>query len=143
LAGASLDEAYADVLKRRKAAASEDAQIVRLIADAPDLHELFIDGKLPLAEAIAALDQRVKEQAAVESNQREIMFRTSYAVAHGTVSWANDDYVASVRDRLTDKAFRKQLIERLQPFDPSEIPAIVRGARAFAKLLGEITKDVT
>jgi ParB-like chromosome segregation protein Spo0J len=142
LAGASLNAAYDEVLARRKAAATEDAQIARLAADAPDLHELFIDDKLPLAEAIAALDQRIKEQAAVENNKRETMLRLSEAAYRGCAAWASDEFAQDVQERLGDIEFRKQLIERLH-LDRSRIAAINQGARVFTKLLNALAKDLS
>jgi ParB-like chromosome segregation protein Spo0J len=72
LAGSkTLDDAFAEVKRRQQAAMSEEAQLARLRAEAPDVAALVVEGTLSLIAGLAELDQRDRnKRAAIESGQR-------------------------------------------------------------------------
>jgi ParB-like chromosome segregation protein Spo0J len=62
LAGKSLNEAYAEAQQRRTEAVSDEKQLARLAAEAPDLLELVNAERLTVSAAIAAHNQRQTDQ---------------------------------------------------------------------------------
>jgi hypothetical protein len=54
----------------RKGAASDAAKMARLRAEAPDLADLVVEGRMTLDEAIAALEERRAEQKSARKRRR-------------------------------------------------------------------------
>jgi ParB-like chromosome segregation protein Spo0J len=67
----TLDIAFAEVKRRQQAAMSEEAQLARLRAEAPDVAALVVEGTLSLIAGLAELDQRDRnKRATIESGHR-------------------------------------------------------------------------
>lgn len=63
LSGAkSLDEAYAEARSRKSAASSTEALMARLREEAPDLADQVTEERLSVREAMAVLEQRIRDQ---------------------------------------------------------------------------------
>lgn len=71
LVGSSLDAAYQTVRDREQAAASEEAKLARLRAEAPDVADLVVEGTITLAAGLAELDERARtKRNTIESGRR-------------------------------------------------------------------------
>jgi hypothetical protein len=135
----SLDEALQKVATARKEMQSAEEQMTRVRADAPDLAELVDQGKLKLAEAIAALDERKRIEEEKEKNRREVTLRITADAYRSIVSWGNDEFVADTLALIDDPEFRRALIERVRA-DRQFLPNIGRGAKALFDLLSSLTE---
>jgi len=64
------DQALAEAKRRQQAATSEEVQLARLQAEAPDVAALVVEGTLTLAAGLAELDERArKRRVAIEQGQ--------------------------------------------------------------------------
>jgi hypothetical protein len=137
LAGKPLGEAYEQALAEK--ASNESAKIERLKADAPDLAELVESDKLPVAEAIAVLDQREEQEKAAEENRRETLIRVSESTYRGIIAFASEEFTGSLIERLEDKKFRTAFMSRVRVVegDPADF---TEGAKALAKVMQSLTK---
>lgn len=84
LSGAkSLDDAFAEVRRREQSALSDDAKLVRLRTEAPDLADMVVEGTLTLPEALAALEQRARDKRiAIEQGHRAAAEIIAHFEAH-------------------------------------------------------------
>ena len=95
-----LDAAVDKVQQERQRMDSEEAQLARLRTEAPDLADQVSEERLTLKEAMAALDVRKTEAAALEKSKRETLLRLTSAGYTATVAWSNEEFAQSVCDRL-------------------------------------------
>jgi ParB-like chromosome segregation protein Spo0J len=139
LAGKPLTEAYKEALAVKASNESEGAKLERLKADAPDLAELVEADKLPVAEAIAVLDQREEQEKAAEENRRETLIRVSESTYRGIIAFASEEFTGSLIERLKDKKFRTAFMSRVRVIegDPADF---TEGATALAKVMQSLTK---
>jgi hypothetical protein len=122
--------------------AREAAEIVGISHEtaAKDVRNLTTTEATPEpAPTIDPAEQRRREAASVEENKRETMIRLTESAYRGTLAWSIGEFVTDVRERLSDKRFRKTLLERVRA-DRSELKQISAGASALATLLAEVTE---
>jgi hypothetical protein len=132
--GTSLNDAYKIATDRKMAAASSEGQLAALRIQAPDLADQVSEERLTLAEAVAAFTERKREQDAREKSQRDTLLRLTSTGYTATLAWANEDFARSVRDRLADVDFRRDLMQSLR-LKSSDIPNIAIGAAALTEVL--------
>jgi hypothetical protein len=139
LTGKPLDEAYKEALAEKDSNESEGAKIERLKARSPDLAELVEANKLPLADAIAADEERAAQEKAAEENKRETLIRVSESTYRGIIAFANEEFTRSLIERLEDKKFRTAFLSRVRVVegDPADF---TEGAKALAKVMQSLTK---
>jgi hypothetical protein len=139
LTGKPLDEAYKEALVEKANNESQETKIARLKAHAPDLAELVEAGKLPLAEALAAHQERIDQEQAAEENRRETFLRTAAAGCSALGSFASPTFLPGLKERLADDAFRQAFLDRVRPHN-YDADLFVEGAKAFSKLIKTMTK---
>jgi hypothetical protein len=132
-----LDEAIAKIKAEQESRETDEAKLVELRADAPDLADLVDEDRLSLSDAHAAFKDRKEKAALEEENKRETLIRLSEAAYSGIVAWSVDGFVSEVESRLDDPAFKKSFIERLRLGEPNQ-KGIKRGAEALAKIMSKL-----
>lgn len=130
----SLDDALKTVKQRQNGLKTAEEQLAELRVEAADLAEMVDDERMPLTEAVAALEQRKKDEAEAEQNKRETILRVTESAYQATVAWANKDFSDETRERLAKEDFRSIFIDRLR-IDPSSIDNITKGAKALTGAL--------
>jgi hypothetical protein len=138
--GLALDKAYDEALKRKNEGEGDQGRLKRLQAKAPDLATRVTDDAMDLGEAMAALEQRESDKKKLDASERETAIRITQAAYSSTTGWANKDFSDSVKHWLkTEKDFRSQMITMVR-VNRDELENIVRGAKAVANVLAEISK---
>jgi hypothetical protein len=131
----SLDAALAEITEKQKRLATKDEQVARLRVNAPELADLVREEKLPLADAVAALDDRERKAIEEKKNQREVVMRLSEGFYRGALAWSVEEFALGVaEDLFTNADFRKQFFERLQ-INPALLDECRTGATSFIKQL--------
>ena len=133
-----LDEALAEVTVARQRLETDDAQLARLRAHAPDLADLVDEERMTLSEAFGAFEQRQRDEIKIEESRRETMTRVAEESYRGVMSFANAEFVADIHARVdSDRNFRRSLTQRMRlNFGP--IDDIRAGAQALAVLVGKL-----
>jgi hypothetical protein len=137
--GFPLSEAFEQAKAERAAALSDEARKERLRDQGPDLLSLVEEGRMTIAEAIAALVQRQAEAEAVERSKRDTFIRLVEGAYRSLPAFANEEFVAGFRQRLADEPFRRTVLDRLLiDKEPSQLEADIHdGSVAFALLVTE------
>jgi hypothetical protein len=131
------DSALKTATDKRDKQAGDEQRMAELRDDAPDFAELVTEGKMTLDEACAASEERKRRAAEDERHQRETIVRIMEEAYRCTMGLANEEFVASVRERLVDPDFRRMLKSRMRlNFGPVENIAV--GARAHIDLVIEL-----
>lgn len=132
-----LDSALAYVRREQDRLNSDEAKLAALRDGAPDLADLVDEERLTLAEADASFKQRVQEAELAERNKRETLLRLTEFAYRGVSAWSSPDFAEEVCQRMSDEAFRTELVERLRIDEPIDLAA---GIRALTKTLREVLK---
>lgn len=140
LDGLPLAEAYARSVEFKRYNDTDSVKLERLRKSAPDLAELVDDAKLPLSEAVATQSRREADAAAEEKSKRETYLRVTEAACSALGAFANPDFVAGLKDRLTDADFRSTFDGHLrrQDFDPDQF---ARAAKALKAIVADNPED--
>lgn len=118
----SLDEAYAEAQKRKKAADSTEAQLDRLRETAPDLADQVVEERLSLIEAVAAAEARIRE--------REEARRDAWTLVGRIIDLAGSN----------EPEFLDAWAERLGELDPIQIEEMTTARDVLSGLLERVTR---
>lgn len=135
----SLDDALKIVREARQVIENDETQMTRLRDNAPDLSDLIDEGRMPLNEAWAAFEHRQREALEREKNLRETLIRSA-EMALFTTSFANQEFIANINNRLNDEEFRRALTTRARLGTRSK-EDIERGAKAFIQILNKLGEN--
>jgi hypothetical protein len=128
--GLKFDIALAQIAERAKVDVSPDEKIGVLRATYPDLAQKVVDEELSLEAA--EVEAAVRDRQEVE--RRDTMVRLTDYALRGVTSWASDEFVSSIVQRMADPEFRAQLDMRIR-VDPEQFDNIIRGAEQLLKFV--------
>jgi ParB-like chromosome segregation protein Spo0J len=131
LAGAlSIDKALDLIAERATDDAKPEEKIAALRNRYSDLAAQVTEGALSLEAA--EVEASVRDRQEVE--RRDTMVRLTDYALRGVTSWASDEFVSSIVQRMADPEFRAQLDIRIR-VDPEQFDNIIRGAEQLLKFL--------
>jgi hypothetical protein len=134
-----LADAYSRALELKQQGENVGAKLELLRVSAPDLAELVETEKMSSEKAFEEERQRAAEARAAEDNKRETFLRVTAGVCSNLEAFANDEFVAGLKERLKDKAFRVAFVAHVRPqnYKPD---LFAGGAQSLARIIRALKK---
>lgn len=106
----SLDEAYAEARGRKNAASSLDSQVSRLRTEAPDLADLVTEERMTLRDALAALEQRIRDERERRRASTQATFQALLTLAPPsyTAEQAAEEMAALYDPRFVEESYARR-----------------------------------
>ena len=132
-----LDNAVKKAKAREIERGSDARKLAKLRQDYPDLADLVADESLTLAEATAAAKQRDRE----EVDLRDLMAEAIETSLRSIASFANDDFMERLDERMADPETRADIFKRIHGGEAAvkaRRDDLIKGSKRLAGLLAKL-----